>query len=71
VKKPAKEIVEYVPVGSVELCKTFRSYNKINGWPMAHEAVDIIEALEKENELLKLKLSYIEESTKYISNFLA
>jgi hypothetical protein len=39
---------------SKEIIRVFRSYNKEKGWPMAHEAADLIEKLEKENADLKV-----------------
>jgi hypothetical protein len=32
---------------SKEICADLRRYNKDKGWPLAHEAADKIEALEK------------------------
>ena len=44
---------------SKEIIRVFRSYNKEKGWPMAHEAADLIETLEARNAVLEAHLDTI------------
>jgi hypothetical protein len=44
---------------SKEIVRVFRSYKKENGWPMAHEAANLIEKLEKEVADLKIGIEVL------------
>ena len=53
---------------SKEIIRVFRSYNKEKGWPMAHEAADLIETLEAKFEAsqagYKTLLELLEQTSK-------
>jgi hypothetical protein len=61
---------------SKEIVRVFRSYKKENGWPMAHEAADLIEKLEKDNASWKecvhmLLLEVSKHNPQFIEKFTA
>lgn len=41
---------------SSQVATELRYYNKDKGWPLAHDAADLIEALEAENTALKERI---------------